>query len=253
MKLKTVTVEGKTYAELSDGKPVYVNDNGQEVAFDAVQTAGTITRLNGEAKSHRERAEAAEAKLTAFKDIDPVAAKDALEKVANLAGKKLIEAGEKDAAVAAAIKPFEEKLAASDKRATDAEGALQKEILGGAFARSKFIADKIAIPADLVQSYFGKHFEVKDGKIAAKNSAGEPIFSPTRMGEPANFDEALEIIVGGYAQKDSILKGAAGGGGASSKGATISGGKTISRAEFDKLNPTEQHQKVVSDKVTIVD
>ena len=51
MKLKTVEVNGKSYAEVdSSGLPVYVHDDGQEVGFDAVQAVGKIS-LNGEAKS----------------------------------------------------------------------------------------------------------------------------------------------------------------------------------------------------------
>ncbi|MGC8383448.1 hypothetical protein ACP3P8_05935 [Pseudomonas aeruginosa] len=51
MKLKTVEVDGKQYAEVQDGKPVYVEDDGKEIVFDAVGTRATITRLNGEASS----------------------------------------------------------------------------------------------------------------------------------------------------------------------------------------------------------
>ncbi len=62
MKLKTVEVNGKSYAEVdSSGLPVYVHDDGQEVGFDAVQAVGKISSLNGEAKSHREAKEAVEA------------------------------------------------------------------------------------------------------------------------------------------------------------------------------------------------
>ncbi len=57
MKLK---LDENGHVVVSDGKPVYVHDDGKEVAFDAVGTVATISRLNGEAKSHRERAEAAE-------------------------------------------------------------------------------------------------------------------------------------------------------------------------------------------------
>jgi hypothetical protein len=35
MKLKTVEVNGATYAEVSDGKPVFVLDDGKEIAFEA--------------------------------------------------------------------------------------------------------------------------------------------------------------------------------------------------------------------------
>ena len=61
MKLKIVEVDGKQYAEVLDGKPVFTGDDGKDIAFDAVGTRDTITRLNAEAKSHRTRAEAAEA------------------------------------------------------------------------------------------------------------------------------------------------------------------------------------------------
>jgi hypothetical protein len=43
-----------------------VHDDGKEVAFDAPATVAKIGQLNGEAKGHRERAEAAESKLKAF-------------------------------------------------------------------------------------------------------------------------------------------------------------------------------------------
>ena len=44
MKLKTVEVDGKQYAEILEGKPVYVEDDGKEVAFDA---AGQVVVPNG--------------------------------------------------------------------------------------------------------------------------------------------------------------------------------------------------------------
>ena len=46
MKLKTVTIEGKTYAEVNEqGLPLYIHDDGKEVAHDAPQTVATISRL----------------------------------------------------------------------------------------------------------------------------------------------------------------------------------------------------------------
>ena len=45
---------------VSEGRPVYVYDDGKEVAFDAPSTVAKIGQLNAEAKSHRERAESFE-------------------------------------------------------------------------------------------------------------------------------------------------------------------------------------------------
>ena len=50
MKLKTVEVEGTTYAVVEDGKPVYVHDDNKEIPFDAPGTVAKIGQLNGEAK-----------------------------------------------------------------------------------------------------------------------------------------------------------------------------------------------------------
>lgn len=98
MKLKTVEVNGKSYAEIdASGLPVYVHDDGQEVGFDAVQAVGKISSLNGEAKSHREAKEAAEAGLAKFAKIgDPAKALEALEMMTKIDQKKLIDAGAVD-------------------------------------------------------------------------------------------------------------------------------------------------------------
>lgn len=51
MKLKTVEINGKQYAEIDTaGLPVYVHDDGKEIGFDAPLAIKKITELNGEAK-----------------------------------------------------------------------------------------------------------------------------------------------------------------------------------------------------------
>lgn len=40
---------------VQDGKPVYMYDDGQEIAFDAMQNMAKISQLNAEAKQHREK------------------------------------------------------------------------------------------------------------------------------------------------------------------------------------------------------
>src|SRR5690606_10878604 len=151
MKLKTVEVDGKVYAEVNDGKPVYVEDDGKETAFDAVSTKATINRLFGENKSYRERAESAESKAKQFEGIeDPQAARKALETVKNLDDKKLVDAGEVEKIKSEVGKVYETKLAEETEKREKLEQQLHAEKIGGGFARSKFIADKLAIPADLV-------------------------------------------------------------------------------------------------------
>lgn len=238
MKLK---LDEQGHAVLQDGKPVYIHEDGKEVAFDAPATVATISRLNGEAKGHRERAEAAEKALKAFEGIsDPEAARKALSTVKNLDDKKLVEAGEVERVKAEAIKAVEEKYAPIAKKAETLEAELYAEKIGGAFTRSKFLTEKAAVPSDLVQAAFGRHFKVEDGRVVAYDGDGNRVFSRSRPGEPADFEEALEIIIDRYPHKDQILKGNNAGGGGTRNGPGTSGAKQITRSDFAKLNPVEQ-------------
>lgn len=218
MKLK---LDDQGHAVLQDGKPVYVKDDGAEVAFDVLGTTQTISRLNAEAKSHRERAETAEKSLKGFEGIaDPAKAMEALQLVANLDAKKLVDAGEIDKVKTEIGKAFQAQLDTANSNASKLEQQLYAEMIGGSFARSKFALDKLAIPPDLVQAYFGKAFGIEEGKVVAKDANGNKLYSAANPGDLAGFDEALEMLVNQYPGKEHILKGT----GASGSGAQGSGG-----------------------------
>lgn len=232
MKLKTVEVDGKQYAEVQDGKPVYVEDDGKEIAFDAVGTRAAITRLNGEAKQHRERAEKAEKIAKDFEGIeDLAAARKALETVANLDAKKLVDAGEIEKVKAEIGKAYDTKLTEATTRAEQLEQQLYAEKIGGSFSRSKFVADRLAVPADMVQSVFGKHLKIEDGNVVAYDAHGNKLYSKARLGEAADFDEALEILVDQYPYRDQILKGSGHSGGGTPPGGKPSGSTAKSLAD----------------------
>jgi hypothetical protein len=252
MKLK---LDDKGNVVVQDGKPVYVLPDGREVAHDAEATVATISRLNGEAKSHREGKEAAEAKLKAFEGIeDPEAAKKALDTVKNIKDGELVQAGKvqeiKDAAAASAKQAVAEATRAAEGREkalteqnSQLTSQLNNHIIGGSFTSSKFISEKLAIPADIAQKVFGDRFKVENGKLVPLNQAGEPIFSATRHGEHADFEEAISVMVSSYPNKEMILKGS----GASGSGAQGGGGgggaggkKSMTRAQFDALDPVAQ-------------
>ena len=253
MKLKTVEVNGATYAVVADGKPVFIGADGAEVAFDAPGTVATISRLNGEAKGHREAKEAAEAKLKVFEGLDPAKAREALDKIGNIDAKKLIDAGEVDKVKAEISRAYDEKLSLADKRAADLEAALYGEKIGGAFARSAFAKDKLAIPTDFVQARFGSQFKLEEGKVVAYDASGNKIYSKARPGEVADFDEALEFLVNAYPQRDHILKGSgAQGSGARQSNGGGGGAKTMTRAEFDGLPAVERTARM-RDGFTLTD
>ena len=175
---------------VQDGKPVYVHDDGKEIPFDAQAAMQKITSLNAEAKQHREAKETAEAKLKAFDGIeDAQTALKALATVKNLDDKKLIDAGEAERVKSEAIKVYEEKLAALESEKAKIQSQFQNELIGGNFARSKVIAEKLAIPVDMAQAFFGKHFTIsEDGKMIAKDANGHEIYSRIHAGEKATFD-----------------------------------------------------------------
>jgi hypothetical protein len=243
-------LDDKGAVVVQDEKPVYVADDGKEVVFDYPATLATIARLNSEAKGHREAKEELEEKFKPFEGIeDPAKALKALEIVKNLDDKKLIEAGEVDkvrleakAAYDDQVKGIEKKYQPVIAERDKFKGELQKEILGGAFSRSQYIAEKLAVPADIVQARFGRSFIIEEGsKIVGLDAAGERIFSRGRPGEVADFDEALETLVEEYPYRDTIVKGSgASGGGASGSIKTVGGKKTMTRAHFDTLGAAEK-------------
>lgn len=240
MKLK---LNEQGLAIVQDGKPLYVHDDGKEVAFDAPGTVQTISRLNAEAKGHRERAEAAEKSLKAFEGItDPAAAIKALETIANLDHKKLVDAGEVEKVKAEINKAFEGKLTEANGTIKTLQDQLYSEKIGGSFSRSKMIADKLAIPADLVQARFGNAFKIEDGNIVAYDQSGNKIYSRSKPGNVADFDEALEFLIEQYPHKENILKssGASGSGASNTSSAGSGNSKVIPRAAFDALSADQR-------------
>ncbi|KMN06756.1 MAG: DUF6651 domain-containing protein [Pseudomonas helleri] len=246
MKLK---LDEQGHVVVQEGKPVYTHDDGKDVPFDAPSAVSKITALNSEAKGHREAKEAAEARAKAFEGIeDPEKARAALATVANLDAGQLVQAGKVEEIKAAAIAATEEKFKAQVSTLTDqvkavtaerdtTTGILYQEKIGGAFGRSKFVSDKIAVPPDMLQNTFGKAFKVEDGKVVAYGDDGNKIYSRTRPGELADFDEALESLVERYPHRENILKSSGATGGGAKGGGNGGGAKSLPRAAFDALDP----------------
>lgn len=239
--------------EMKDGNPIWVDVNGGEITMEG----GTIARLNGEAKTLRTRAETAEAAINAFKDIDPVAAKKAIETMKNIDAKKLIDAGEVEKVKEEIKAQFTVQLAEKDKAIGTLSSDLDTLRIDNIFAQSPFIRDRIATPPDMFQATFRTNFKIKDGKVEAYDKAGNPLMSTTRFGERADPDEALEILVNAHPQKAMILKASdATGSGNNGVGGNRGGSRVIKRVDFDKMTPADQSinaAKAGTGELTIVD
>jgi hypothetical protein len=229
--------------------PIFVSAEGAEAPFDPDSTVATIGRLNGEAKAHRIAKEAAEAALKPFKDAgieDPVAAAAAIQLTKNIKDGDLTTAAKVQEIKDAAQRTANEAVANATRQAQEQQKALKEQndrltldlnnhIIGGSFASSKYIAEKLAIPADIAQKVFSDRFKVEGTKIVPLGLDGNPIFSATDHGNHAGFDEAMAVIVGQYANKDSILKGTGAGGGGATTTTSASGKKAVSRAQWDSM------------------
>lgn len=246
MKLKLDT-DG--HVVVQDGKPVYVKDDGTEEAFDAAQTIGKIAALNGEAKSHREAKEAAEAQLKQFEGLDPEKAKAALETVGNLDAKKLVDAGEIEKVRAEIKKSFDPVVQENEQL----KGKLNDVQLSHQFATSKFVQDNVAIPHDFLKANFAKNFSFDGDNLVAKDGQGNTIFSPAGNGNNANFDEAIEHLIKSHPQKDTLLKatGSNGSGSEPNKGQN-SGTKQVTRSTYSQMQPAEQ-TSFIREGGTVVD
>lgn len=222
--------------EMRDGNPVYIDAAGAELALGT----DTVSRLNGEAKDNRIRAEKAEASLKDFEGLDAKAARTALETVKNIKDGDLIKAGEVQKVRDEINATYATQISEKDKTIADLTGSLDNLTVGGQFKDSKWIADNIAVPRGMLQAQFGKNFKREGDKIVAYDDQGQKIYSQKRAGELADFDEAMEKLVSGYGDKDAILKGGnhrgTGNGG---NGGANGGNRIIRRAEFEAMGPAD--------------
>lgn len=243
MKLKTIDIDGKQYAQIdSTGKVLYDN-NGEEFAFDAGSTYSKIQELQRENKTHREAKTDLEGKLKLLDGIDPDKYRQAVDSLSKIDQKKLIEAGDVDKLrreIEDSFKgKYEPELNTAREELNKIKNQYNSEKLANAFNGSAYIRDNLAVPSDIARAAFGERFKVEDGKMIATDAQGNTIYSRKNPGSPADFDEAIMQIIDAYPNRDSILKAANHQG----TGGTNSGGgpkRTITRSQFEALSPSER-------------
>lgn len=252
MPLKTIEIEGTTYAEIKDGKPIYVAADGTETVYDAEGLAAQLHTVNGESASRRKALKELKERVEAFEGIDPDAARKALATMEGLDTSKLIEAGKANEMKEAAVAAVKAEMAKLEGERNDAVNRYEGALVQAAFGGSRFIAEKLAIPADMVQATFGQRFSTDEGVVLGRDAAGNVIYGPD--GQPASFDAALEKIVSDYPQKDMILRGG-NKGGSNAPGGGAGGGAagSITGKEFEALSlkDPEGASKFIKDGGTV--
>lgn len=223
-----------------DGHPVWIGENGEEVAFDAKANIIAGATAKREAAESRTKAKEAEAKLAAYAGIeDPAAAIEALKFANSLDGKKVMGDEEIKRLLESNLKPWQEKTTAAEQAAETYKQALYNEKVSKQFASSKFLSEKTLLTPDAAEAMFGKFFKMEEnGKVVAIDSSGNHIYSTTKTGETADFEEAISTIFSGYQNKDNYLKASnmSGSGSQQSNG----GNGNNMNAALAKMSPTER-------------
>jgi hypothetical protein len=201
---------------LDEGRPVLITSEGGElpVEADEIESATRkISELNAESAERRIRIRELGEALAAFDDFDPETVRS------TLAEKERLQAR---------VGELEAELAAREE-------ALAEEAIAGRFAASDYIADKLAVPAEMLRALFGEHFRYEAGRVVGELE-GETLMSPDNPEIPASFDEALAALVEAYPHKDHLLRGARStGSGAPAVAAGAKAGNDPSR-----LHPTQR-------------
>ena len=233
---------------LQDGKPVYVYEDGKEIPFDAPAAMAKISSLNAEAKEHRLKKNELAEELKKFEGIqDPVLAIKALETMKNLDQKSLVDAGEIETLKRQMSETFElnkknllDSFETTKKTLEDNLAKKDHEIynlmVNNQFSKSPFFVGdtpKTILPPDMASEYFGKYFKVEDGKVVGYLN-GDKIPSRIKFGEPADFEEALGVIINAYPMKDRILRASPQGGpGATGNTNPGSSGSTVKKTDMN--------------------
>ena len=151
MKLK---LDENGHVVLKDGFPVWVADDGTEIAYNVPDLVNKISAVNGESAGRRKEIDALTAKLKEFEGIDPEKAKAALETVANLDAGKLMDAGKVEELKKSIAQSFEAKIsdlqkanetatAESAARLKSKDDSIRNLMVRGAFDRSSYLRDVV--------------------------------------------------------------------------------------------------------------
>ena len=254
--------EGKKYALVGENEHPLYEVEGKDIEYDGEKLAADISQVNAEREEERTALESLKAELEnskkdseKYKGIDPEEARKAMDTVRNLEEAKMVEAGEvekiKQSAIEAIRDSHNEEISELKKKyepiAVDRDRLktrLDQVIVSNAFANSKFIQEKVSVPSDMIESEFSDHIRVVNGKLKILDGSGKEIYSRKEPSRPADFDEALEVIIEAYPHKATILKGGGrnGPGVINGEGSDILGDKLISRKNADEMatgNPKE--------------
>lgn len=229
---------------VQDEKPVYVRDDGSEVAFDAPHAIAKIKELGDDRDKWRTDATTSKTALDAFKGLDPQTAKDAVDKLKTIDQGKLLAADKvedlKKQVAADITAGWEQKLKDSQTALENEKTALATEkarvhklVLGAQFAKDPHFVSpdggktppKTFLSPEIGLEFFGRFFEPSaDGEsFVAKYPNGKEMYSPAKPGNPPTFAEAIAMLVAERADKGQFMRDQSGSGAGANGGAAANG------------------------------
>ncbi len=182
-----------------DGKPVWVNDAGEEKPFDYAAFSKRLTDTTRESVERKEKLRVLESRYAKLKDIEDLDAWydesiKARDMMNHADDDKKAQEEQIRARVEASTKPLLEKLKAAEGQIADLTASLQKETVSNAFSRSAYVKEKL-VSDKLAADLFANRFIVRDGKLVALDESGKDLYGSD--GGPATFDEAIQHYVTG--------------------------------------------------------
>jgi len=252
--------EGKVVVkEVENGikMPVYVDEDGKDIEVDVPSLFTKITEVSAEAKGYRKDKATLKEKYKLFDGIENLEewkaeAEKATETVKNFDDKKLVDAGKVEEIknqikevhkeeVVNIHKSYEQSGLEKDTTIKNKDITIYGLMVSSKFAQSPYFSGENPIstlPPEIAETYFGKNYKVEDDgtgklRVTGYKSDGKPIYSRKNPGDLAEFEEALEVIIGEYQYKDRILRSSGAGSGAG--GGSGAGTETGVDAEIAKL------------------
>jgi len=227
---------------LEDGKPVYIDPDGKELALDPPAMYQKIIDLGAESKGHRIKKEELSTQLELFTEVEdlPKWKKDAdaaLEQVANFKDKDWLKADKVEKLKSDMKTAHEENIAGIQKSFSLKEAdftekigkkdiQIRKLMIDNKFATHPLFSGKNpksnVLPAMAVD-HFGKQFKIEEAEktgeltLTGYHTNGDIVYSKEQPGEVADFNEAMLLIFDKHPNRESMLPsgppGSGGGGG----------------------------------------
>lgn len=260
-----INEETKAPVITEDGKIVYYDDEDKDqkdLPLDPPAMYAKISDLGKQNKKDRDKYVAIRDRFSLFTDIEDLSewkekADAALVTVDNFNDKDWMKADKVDKLKQDMKESYEKQLLAKDSVLNDTlskhqqeletkAGQIRKLMVSSRFASSPhFVGEKkkTTIPPDMGESYFGNAFKVEEvgdsKKLVLRAYQGDDVItSKINPGEPADFEEAISILIDNYPYKDDILSAPGGGSGGQ-------GGKGQSGGDTTLADLKKQHQEAL--------